>query len=129
MQRKQLQAMSLTKVVQSEKKQPPIYCALKFKKFSYVAGIWSLTFTLLASPTLAQQHSFDPNTDNDGGKQAYDCRGDIRRFCDGLPGILLFEQENCLQNHMDELKPVCRQHMSSTDFRKYYQSEAHPLGF
>ena len=100
-----------------------------FKKTSFFASILGVTLSLFTSPILAQQHSYDPNTDNDGGKQAYDCRADIRRFCDGVPGILLFEQENCLQSHMDELKPVCRQHMSSTDFRKYYQSEPHPLGF
>ena len=129
MQRKQLQAMSLTKAVHADKKQTLIYCTLKLKKLSYIFGMSILAFTLSTSITLAQQHSYDPNTDNDGGEQAYDCRADIRRFCDGVPGILLFEQENCLQSHMDELKPVCRQHMSSSDFRKYYQSEPHPLGF
>ena len=76
------------------------------------------------SPALSQQHSFAPNTDNDGGEEAYDCRDDIRRFCNG-PGILLFELENCLENHMSDLKPACRQHLAATDFRKYYQGEPH----
>jgi hypothetical protein len=117
------------KQVKTDKNQPLSFYMLKLKKLSYFALVSSLTFTLSAVPTLAQQHSYDPNTDNDGGKQAYDCRADIRRFCDALPGILLFEQENCLQSHMDELKPACRQHMSSTDFRKYYHGEAHPFEF
>ena len=121
--------MSLNDPIQINIEQPEASCIFGFKKIYFFAGILGVTLSLFSSPILAQQHSYDPNTDNDGGKQAYDCRADIRRFCDGLPGILLFEQENCLQSHMDELKPVCRQHMSSTDFRKYYQSEAHPLGF
>jgi hypothetical protein len=121
--------MPLTNLIRFNKEQPEASCIFGFKKIYFFAGILGVTLSLFSSPILAQQHSYDPNTDNDGGKQAYDCRADIRRFCDGLPGILLFEQENCLQSHMDELKPVCRQHMSSTDFRKYYQSEAHPLGF
>lgn len=74
------------------------------------------------SPALSQQHSYAPNTDNDGGQEAYDCRDDIRRFCNG-PGILLFEIENCLEDHMSDLKPACRDHLAATDFRKYYQSE------
>ena len=121
--------MSLTNPIQINKKSPDFVCVFGVKKTNFLAGILGVTLSLLSSPILAQQHSYDPNTDNDGGKQAYDCRADIRRFCDALSGILLFEQENCLQSHMDELKPVCRQHMSSTDFRKYYHSEAHPLGF
>jgi hypothetical protein len=121
--------MSLNDPIQINKEQPEASCIFGFKKIYFFAGILGVTFSLFSSPILAQQHSYDPNTDNDGGKQAYDCRADIRRFCDGVPGILLFEQENCLQSHMDELKPVCREHMSSTDFRKYYQSEAHPLDF
>ena len=121
--------MPLTNSIQINKEQSEASCVFGFKKTNFFVGVLGLTLSLFSSPILAQQHSYDPNTDNDGGKQAYDCRADIRRFCDGLPGILLFEQENCLQSHMDELKPVCRQHMSSTDFRKYYQSEAHPLGF
>lgn len=77
-----------------------------------------------SSAATAQQHSYAPNTDNDGGQEAYDCRDDIRRFCNG-PGILLFELENCLENHMSDLKPACREHLAATDFRKYYQGEPH----
>ena len=128
MQRQQLQAMPLTQLNQFNKNRPVPFCKLGLKKISALTGTLSLVYSLSFSPALAQQHSYDPNTDNDGGKQAYDCRDDIRRFCDG-PGILLFEQENCLQSHMDELKPACRQHQSSTDFRKYYQSESHPFAF
>lgn len=120
--------MSLTNPIQINKQRPDFFCVFGVKKTNFFVGVLGLTLSLLSSPILAQQHSYDPNTDNDGGKQAYDCRDDIRRFCDG-PGILLFEQENCLQSHMDELKPVCRQHMSSTDFKKYYHSEDHLLGF
>ena len=121
--------MSLSNQIQIQKDWLNVLCVNELKKVSFFSGIAGLLFSLSAMPAVAQQHSYDPNTDNDGGKQAYDCREDIRRFCDGLPGILLFEQENCLESHMDELKPVCRQHLSSTDFRKYYQSEVHPLGF
>lgn len=128
MQRKQLQAMHLMKYNKLGKILSLAFSASDAKKLSYIVAISSLALSLFTLPLLAQQHSYAPNTDNDGGKQAYDCRDDIRRFCDG-PSILLFEQENCLESHMDELKPACRQHLSSTDFRKYYQSEAHPLGF
>ncbi|MBM3574773.1 MAG: hypothetical protein FJX39_03515 [Alphaproteobacteria bacterium] len=121
--------MSLNNQIQIYKDCFNDLCITKLKKVSIFSGIAGLLFSFFAIPAVAQQHSYDPNTNNDGGKQAYDCREDIRRFCDRLPGILLFEQENCLESHMDELKPVCRQHLSSTDFRKYYQSEAHPLGF
>ena len=121
--------MPLTNPILINKKRPDFFRVFGVKKTNFFVGVLGLTLSLSSSPILAQQHSYDPNTDNDGGKQAYDCRADIRRFCDGVPGILLFEQENCLQSHMDELKPVCRQHMSSSDFRKYYQSEPHPLGF
>ena len=121
--------MPLTNLIQIIEQSPDFVCVFGLKKTKFFVGALGVTLSLFSSPILAQQHSYDPNTDNDGGKQAYDCRADIRRFCDALPGILLFEQENCLQSHMDELKPVCRQHMSSTDFRKYYHSEAHPFEF
>ena len=88
-----------------------------------ILGILALSL-ISVSPALSQQHSFAPNTDNDGGEEAYDCRDDIRRFCNG-PGILLFELENCLENHMSDLKPACSQHLAATDFRKYYQNEPH----
>ena len=119
--------MPLTNLIRINKEQLVASGIFGFKKTSSFANILGVTLSLFTSPILAQQHSYDPNTDNVGGKQAYDCRADIRRFCDGVPGILLFEQENCLQSHMDELKPVCRQHMGSTDFRKYYQSEVRPF--
>jgi len=119
--------MPLTNTILINKKHPDFFRFFGEKKTNFFVGVLGLNLSLFSSSILAQQHSYDPNTDNDGGKQAYDCRADIRRFCDGLPGILLFEQENCLQSHMEELKPICRQHMSSTDFRKYYQSEAHPF--
>ena len=88
-----------------------------------ILGILALSL-ISVSPALSQQHSFAPNTDNDGGEEAYNCRDDIRRFCNG-PSILLFELENCLENHMSDLKPACRQHLAATDFRKYYQGEPH----
>ena len=84
-------------------------------------SILAISF-MSASPALSQQHSYAPNTDNDGGQEAYDCRDDIRRFCNG-PGILLFELENCLENHMADLKPACREHLAATDFSKYYHGE------
>lgn len=78
-----------------------------------------------AAPALAQQHSYSENTDNDGGEELYDCLPDVRRFCGGST-LLLFEMENCLQEHMGQLRPACRAHMAATDFRQYYQEEAHP---
>lgn len=86
----------------------------------FILILWTLTI----SPALSQQHSFAPNTDNDGGQEAFDCRDDIRRFCNG-PGILLFELENCLEDHTGDLKPACREHLAATDFRKYYQGQPH----
>lgn len=82
-------------------------------------GIITL-WLLSSSPALTQQHSYAPNTDNDGGQEAYDCRDDIRRFCNG-PSILLFELENCLEDHLSDLKSACREHLAATDFRKYHQ--------
>lgn len=120
--------MPLTNRIRINKKLPSAFCIFKLRKINFFSGLLGIALSLFTSPILAQQHSYDPNTDNDGGKQAYDCRDDIRRFCDG-PGILLFEQENCLQRHMGELKPACRQHLRSTDFKKYYHSEDHLLGF
>jgi hypothetical protein len=71
------------------------------------------------SPLIAQQHSYAPNTDNDGGEEVYNCKEDIRRFCNG-PSLLLFELESCLESHFVDLKPSCRAQLGATDFRKYH---------
>lgn len=90
-----------------------------------IRAILLLALVSAAAPACAQQHSWSENTDNDGGEQLYDCLPDVRRFCGGNT-LLLFEMENCLQGHMGQLRPACRAHMSATDFRQYYQEEAHP---
>ena len=72
--------------------------------------------------SFAQQHSYSPNTDNDGGEEIRDCAPDMKRFCSAW-SPLLFELENCLQNHMSELTLACRSHFQSTDFKKYYKDE------
>ena len=68
---------------------------------------------------IAQQRSFAPNTDNDGGQQLYDCRSDIRKYCNG-PGMLLFELEGCLSENVQLLSAACKEHIGATDFRKYH---------
>ncbi len=84
-----------------------------------------LALALAVAPAAAQQHSYSENTDNDGGEELYDCLPDVRRFCGGST-LLLFEMENCLQEHMGQLRPACRAHMAATDFRQYYEEEPHP---
>lgn len=74
------------------------------------------------NPALAQQHSYDPNTDNDDGQQYGDCLKDINKYCKAW-ALLLFELENCLQTHIAQLSPACRSHMQNTDFRKYHREE------
>jgi hypothetical protein len=70
----------------------------------------------------AQQHSYDPNTDNDNGEQFGDCLRDIKKYCiEWEP--LLFELENCLQQHITYLSSSCRKHMDNTDFRKYHRNK------
>ena len=76
----------------------------------------------------AQQHSYDPNTDNDDGQQFGDCLKDINRYCKPW-APLLFELENCLQGHIAHLTPACRSHMENTDFRKYHSNEWRPPDF
>lgn len=88
----------------------------------------SIAFSFLTAPSMAQQHSYSPNTDNDGGQQLSDCLHDTRKFCNAW-SPLLFELENCLEDHMTELSPACRSHLQNTDFRKYYKEENHSLGF
>lgn len=88
-------------------------------------GMLLLALLASAAPASAQQHSYSENTDNDGGEELYDCLPDVRRFCGGST-LLLFEMENCLQEHMGQLRPACRAHMAATDFRQYYQEEPHP---
>jgi|694.fasta_scaffold06786_19 hypothetical protein len=75
---------------------------------------------LFQSTSSAQQHSYAPNTDNDGGQQLSDCLQDTRKFCNAW-SPLLFELENCLEDHITELSPACRSHLQNTDFRKYHR--------
>jgi len=88
----------------------------------------SIVILFLTGSSMAQQHSYSPNTDNDGGQQLSDCLQDTRKFCNAW-SPLLFELENCLEDHMTELSPACRSHLQNTDFRKYYKEENHSLGF
>lgn len=100
----------------------------KFQKKIMLAFMTSVMYPFMASPSMAQQHSYSPNTDNDGGQQLSDCLQDTRKFCNAW-SPLLFELENCLEDHMTELSPACRSHLQNTDFRKYYKDENHSLGF
>jgi hypothetical protein len=84
--------------------------------------ISSLLIIPITNPALAQQHSYDPNTDNDDGQQYGDCIKDINKYCRAW-APLLFELENCLQSHISQLTPACRSHMQNTDFRKYHQDD------
>ena len=88
----------------------------------------SIPLSFLTVPSMAQQHSYSPNTDNDGGQQLSDCLQDTRKFCNAW-SPLLFELENCLEDHMMELSPACRSHLQNTDFRKYHKEESRSLDF
>jgi len=79
-------------------------------------------FVTMPKPACAQQHSYDPNTDNDDGQQFGDCLKDINKYC-RFWEPLLYELENCLQSHITQLTPECRSHMQNTDFRKYHRDE------
>lgn len=69
----------------------------------------------------AQQHSYAPNTDNDGGAEFRDCAVDIKRYCNAW-GPLLYELENCLLAHETTLSNSCLSHLKNTDFRKYHEN-------
>ena len=88
----------------------------------YLMTICSLLIISSMQPVHAQQHSYDPNTDNDGGQQFGDCLKDINKYCKAW-APLLFELENCLQSHITQLTSACRSHMENTDFRKYHRDE------
>lgn len=93
-----------------------------FKNMSEFLIMGSLSMTLLSgNAAQAKQHSYDPNTDNDGGQEFGDCLTDINKFCKAW-APLLFELENCLQGHISYLTPTCRSHMENTDFQKYHNN-------
>ena len=95
------------------------------KCFAAISFIMILCSTLIISnpeSALAQQHSYDPHTDNDDGQQFGDCLKDINKYCRAW-APLLFELENCLQSHIAHLTPACRSHMENTDFRKYHSKK------
>lgn len=100
--------------------------SLRQNRGSFAPRYLILVILLMTYPTgnlaVAQQHSYDPNTDNDGGQQFGDCLRDINRFCKEWEP-LLFELEICLQGHIAQLSPACRSHMQNTDFRKYHREE------
>lgn len=85
-------------------------------------------FLLWTGPSIAQQHSYDPNTDNDSGQELADCGVDIAKYCK-FWSPLLFELENCLQSHMETLRPACRAHLQTTDFRRYHTGQDPSSGF
>lgn len=96
------------------------FAALQLKSTKTI--IFALLICFYSDAALSQQHSYDPNTDNDGGQQFGDCLKDINRFCKAWEP-LLFELENCLQSHIESLTPACRSHMTNTDFRTYHRDE------
>jgi len=104
---------------------PDVRCVFPASAYSrppFLIVIYLSTSLFIPDSVCAQQHSYDPNTDNDGGQQYGDCLKDINRFCKAW-GPLLFELENCLQSNIQRLTPSCRSHMENTDFRKYYRDE------
>lgn len=92
-----------------------------------IMSVFAASF-LLPSLSFAQQHSYAPNTDNDGGDEIRDCMQDMKKYCVSW-SPLLFELENCLQDHMAQLTSACRSHLQSTDFKKYHNEQNNPLGF
>lgn len=96
--------------------------ANRFFGVSVLMIICSLLIMSSMNSALAQQHSYDPNTDNDDGQQFGDCLRDINKYCRAW-APLLFELENCLQSHISQLTPACRSNMQNTDFRKYHRDD------
>lgn len=76
---------------------------------------------------LAQQHSYAGVTAENIGEEQEACAADAYRFC-GANDIALFEMENCLSRHLGQLSKSCSEQIAPTDFKKYYQEEAHPFG-
>ena len=76
---------------------------------------------------LAQQHSYAGVTAENIGEEQEACAADAYRFCGGND-IALFEMENCLSRHLGQLSKSCSEQIAPTDFKKYYQEEAHPFG-
>lgn len=105
-----------------------INCNVLILKIRKEAVILIAIASLLPASSMAQQHSYSPNTDNDGGQQLSDCLQDTRKYCNAW-SPLLFELENCLEDHMAQLSPACRSHLQSTDFRKYHREEDSSPGF
>ena len=84
--------------------------------------------TVMGSVTAqAQQHSYAGVTAENIGEEQEACGADAYRFCGGND-IALFEMENCLSRHLGQLSKACREQIAPTDFKKYYQEEAHPFG-
>ena len=92
------------------------------------ATCFLVIFLLWTCPSIAQQHSYDPNTDNDSGQELTECGPDITKYCK-FWSPLLFELENCLQSHMETLRPACRTHLQTTDFRRYHTGQDPSSGF
>ena len=85
-------------------------------------------FTVMGcAKVLAQQHSYAGVTAENIGEEQEACAADAYRFCGGND-IALFEMENCLSRHLGQLSKSCREQIAPTDFKKYYQEEAHPFG-
>lgn len=80
------------------------------------------------SPAFAQQRSYSGVTAEDVAEEQEACGADARRFCGGND-IALFEMESCLSRYVPRLSAACRDEIAPTDFKKYYQQEAHPFNF
>lgn len=94
----------------------------------FISIIFNIFIASLGQIAKAQQHSYDPNTDNDSGQELADCGPDIAKYCK-FWSPLLFELENCLQSHMETLRPACRAHLQTTDFRRYHTGQDPSSGF
>jgi hypothetical protein len=88
--------------------------------------IFIFIYLIGSSVAVAQQHSYAGVTAEDIGEEQEACAADAYRFCGGND-IALFEMENCLSHHLGQLSKACRAQIAPTDFKKYYQEEAHPF--
>lgn len=84
--------------------------------------------SLVSNEAFAQQHSYAGVTAENIGEEQEACAADAYRFCGGND-IALFEMENCLSRHLGQLTKACKEQITPTDFKKYYQEETRLFNF
>lgn len=90
-------------------------------------GVVALWLVFAMTPAVAQ-NTWAGNLAQDFTDEQNACYGDAQRFCGGNT-IFVFEMENCLKRNLASVSKPCRKLLSPTNFKTYYQEEAHPFDF